>query len=155
VTAQARQVADDAKVAAAKVQAKADAHALSTSIKCELKTKKVTPVPTEDTPPLPLPTALYDLTCRNAGGADVHGFKGAAILKGPFGEWIDALPIRHDELLAANGIFEEKISRPFVSMGDGMNALAFHNLPVEKISVQVQLDSLVLADGRLINSDSF
>lgn len=155
VKQQAQQAESDAKDEAAKAQAEVDAHALNTSITCALESKSITPAPKADMPVFPLPQASYDLACRNTSGADVHGFKGSLNLKGPFSEWIAVLPVRRDDTLAADASFEEKINQPFVSVGDGMNALAFHDLAIDKITVQVQLDSLVLADGRLIKSHPF
>lgn len=155
VKQQALQAESDAKEDAAKTQAEANAQALNTSIACTLKSKNITPAPKADMPVFPLPQASYDLACRNTSGADVHGFKGSVTLKGPFSEWIAVFPVRRDDTLAAGAAFEEKINQPFVSLGDGMNALAFHDLAIDKITVQVQLDSLVLADGRLIKSRRF
>lgn len=152
---QAAQAEIDAKATAAKAQAEADAHTLNVSIACELKSKSISPLPRADTPVLPLPAASYDLVCRNVSGAELRGFKGSVNLKSPFGEWIASLPFRRDETLAGKGTFVEKINQPFVNFGDGMTALAFHDLAVEKISVQVQLDSLVLADGRLVTKPRF
>ena len=155
VKQQALQAESDAKEEAAKTQAEANAHALNTSITCTLKSKSVTPAPKADTPVFPMPQATYDLACRNASGADLHGFKGLVTLKSPFNELIAVLPVRRDDTLAADAEFEQKFNEPFVSLGLGMNALALHDLAIDKITVQVQLDSLVLANGRLINSRSF
>jgi hypothetical protein len=155
VTAQRQQVEEDAKAATAKAQAEADRHRLETAIACQLKSKSIVPVPNADTPVLPMPMASYDLACRNAGGADVRGFRGNILIKGPFGEWVAALPIRRDEALTSGGTFDEKISQGFINLADGMNGRQFHDVPVEKMATQVELDSLILSDGRLISKQPF
>jgi len=153
--ARARQAEEGAKAAAVNIAAQADAHMLSTSITCELRGKSITPVPKANAPLFPMPTASYNLTCRNVSGTVIRGFKGSLFITGPFDELVAGLPIRRDELLAPGGTIDEKISQPFMTMGDGMSGQKFHDLPVEKMTVKVQLDSLVQANGKLISKRPF
>ena len=155
VKLQAAQSDSDAKAAMVKAQAEADARTLGQSIACELKSKSIKPEPKPDMPTFPLPIATYDLACHNTSGAKLNAFKGKVNLESSLGELIAVIPIRRDEALDASGTFDLKVNEAFVTMGSSPDALAFRDMPTEKIKVKVQLDSLFLFDGRLVGAGAF
>ena len=148
--AQAKQAEADAKAAKEAAVAAANVKLLRESITCWLAAKHFGATPKSDASPLPLPQVVYDFACRNVSADIAGGFKGKLLLKGPFGEWIAEIPVRRDEPLKPGASFEQKSEQAFVNIGEGLSAHAFYELPVEKISTEVQLDSLIKTDGQVI-----
>ncbi|HWG10599.1 MAG TPA: hypothetical protein VN693_03765 [Rhodanobacteraceae bacterium] len=155
VRAQAEQEEAEAKkVQAAKIAAD-NAKLMHESIQCRLENKQFDSIPKPDATDMPFPQVTYDFTCRNASSFVVNGFKGLLFLNGPYGESVASIRIRHDSPLAPGSSFELNTKSEFVDLDPGLTARTFYDLPVGKISTDVELDSLVKSNGELIHSDNW